>query len=269
VESEPEKIGPTAHYTSYVWFRNGLSFPGLISPTGRRLYRLFWPLDRAWNAVGTAAGLEASLLSRHRTIDRLLEEAIARGEVAQVLEIAGGLSGRGARFAAAHPQLTYLEADLPYMAEAKRSRLERAGLVRENHRVVSIDAFADAGEESLAGRLAAFDPARPAAVITEGLLGYFDRDRVGALWCRIASELRRFPRGLYLSDLFVASDGARSPAAFVFVQLLQTLVRRQVHRQADSVDDAKARLEECGFTRVEIVSAKATWVRVLAARTGA
>ena len=38
------------------------------------------------------------------------------------------------------------------------------------------------------------------AVITEGLINYFSLDTVTPFWGRLAAGLRRFPRGVYLSD---------------------------------------------------------------------
>ena len=38
------------------------------------------------------------------------------------------------------------------------------------------------------------------AVITEGLINYFNLDTVTPFWGRLAAGLRRFPLGVYLSD---------------------------------------------------------------------
>ena len=72
--------------------------------------------------------LESYLLARHRAIDCLLEQAIERHGVTQVIEVAAGLSPRGWRFSRRYGSgLTYVEADLPDMAERKRRALERIG----------------------------------------------------------------------------------------------------------------------------------------------
>ena len=36
--SSGDRIGPTAHYTGYVWSRNGLSHPALTTREGRILF---------------------------------------------------------------------------------------------------------------------------------------------------------------------------------------------------------------------------------------
>ena len=53
---------------------------------------------------------------------------------------------RGLRFGRRHPELAYVEADLPAMAERKRAALARAGVA---HRVAELDAFAASGAGSL------------------------------------------------------------------------------------------------------------------------
>src|SRR5437016_987554 len=145
-----DAIGPTAHYTAHVWARNGMSHPALATATGRALFEA----TRAPMAVSKAFGgvtLEEFLLARHRLIDYLLERAIDEGSVATVLEIACGLSPRGWRFARRYGgRISYVEADLPAMAARKREALAPTGSLGEHHRVVEIDALADAGSLSLA-----------------------------------------------------------------------------------------------------------------------
>ena len=189
-----DSIGPTAHYTGYVWARNGMSTPELTTGLGRVLFTSAWPANALSGALGGPT-LEQFLLARHRLIDHLLTEAIAFGRISQVLEVACGMSPRGWRFARDHGDaITYVEADLPAMAERKREALERAGSISEHHRVVEIDALAEDGPLSLGAVASELDSGEGLAVITEGLISYLDRDGVLGLWRRTAaalSELRR------------------------------------------------------------------------------
>ena len=91
-----ERVGPTAHYTSYVWARNGLSHPELETREGRLLFDSLQPAMLVSRAAGGPT-LEAYLLARHRAIDALLERAIDAGRVSQVIEVAAGLSSTGSR----------------------------------------------------------------------------------------------------------------------------------------------------------------------------
>jgi Leucine carboxyl methyltransferase len=95
--SPSETISPTAHYTGYVWARNGLSHPELETIEGRVLFETLRPAMTV-NALLGRGTLESYLLARHRAIDALLEAAIEEHAIGQVIEIAAGLSPRGWRF---------------------------------------------------------------------------------------------------------------------------------------------------------------------------
>jgi hypothetical protein len=63
VSPNAARISPTAHYTGYVWARNGLSHPGLITREGRVLFASLQPAMLASRAVGGAT-LEARATGR-------------------------------------------------------------------------------------------------------------------------------------------------------------------------------------------------------------
>ncbi len=89
-----EAISPTAHYTGYVWARNGLSPPALATLEGRLLFESLRPSMVVSDVFGGGT-LESYLLARHLAIDALLERAIDERGVTQVVEVAAGMSGRG------------------------------------------------------------------------------------------------------------------------------------------------------------------------------
>ena len=205
---DDDAISPTAHYTAEVWRRNGLSDPALATWEGRALHLGLWPAMTIWGALGGGT-LDEALLARHRLIDELLEDEIEAGRVGQVVEIAAGLSGRGLRFGRLHPELTYVEADLPAMAARKREALgrrrrrppgRRARRLRRGRR--------RAASTSCSPRST---PEAGTAIITEGLLNYFPRPMVEDLWGRIAAGLGRFAHGLYLADLNLRSANTAAP----------------------------------------------------------
>ena len=253
-----ERISPTAHYTGYTWFHNGLSHPALATTQGRVLHAGLRPLNAMSRRVG-APTLEGFLLARHHAIDTQLADAIESGRVTQVIEIAAGLSPRGWDFAQRFgARIAYIEADLPGMAAHKRRLLERAGLQTPGHRVVQLDALADAGPDSLAALADTLDSSQGVAIITEGLLNYFPTDAVLGMWRRFAETLRCFPSGLYLSDLHLAGDN-HGIATDVFMKLLSTFVRGRVHLHFDGGNSANAALHEAGFSTaaVEMPTARA------------
>jgi O-methyltransferase involved in polyketide biosynthesis len=247
----PDPVSPTAHYTGHVWGRNGLSHPELATREGQALFGAIAPAMAVSRALGGPT-LEGMLLARHRIIDDLLASAIDGGRVSQVIEIACGMSPRGWRFCQRFgDRVTYVETDLPAMASRKRRALERMGADPERHRVVELDALRDDGPESLAAVASALDPGAGLAIVTEGLLSYFDGDAVVGMWRRFARALAPFSAGLYVADLHVggSNEGATARA---FEAALGLFVRRRVHVHFDGADDAVAALRAAGFSEARL-----------------
>ncbi len=151
-----DSIGPTAHYTGHVWARNGLSHPALDTREGLLMHAALAPTMLAARLAGLPT-LDGNLLARHRRIDERLEAAISSGRVGQVLEVACGMSPRGWRFTERHPDLVYVEADLPAMVERKRAALARIGRPPA-HRTAELDALDPDGPRSLSAVTAPLDP---------------------------------------------------------------------------------------------------------------
>jgi O-methyltransferase involved in polyketide biosynthesis len=245
-----DRIGPTAHYTGYVWARGGLSHPELATTEGRILFDSLQPAMLASRALGGPT-LEEYLLARHRAIDALLDRAIERDGVSQVIEVAAGLSPRGWRFVQRHEALVYVEADLPDMAERKRAALERMGALSERHRVREVDALRDDdGPGSLAAAIAELDRDRGLAIVTEGLLGYLPPDAVAGMWRRFATGLGGFSTGRYVSDVHMG--GAVTPPVRVFRMLLSGFVRGRVYLHFEGPGEAVAALRDAGFAKGEV-----------------
>jgi O-methyltransferase involved in polyketide biosynthesis len=241
-----DAISPTAHYTGHVWGRNGLSHPQLATLEGRVLYDALAPAMIASRAVGGPT-IEGGLLARHLVIDDLLGKAIDDRRVAQVIEVACGMSPRGWRFVERYgDEITYVEADLPDMAERKRRALAEIGSLGDNHRVADLDALLDHGARSLAAVASDLDPARGLAIVTEGLLTYFGEDDVLGMWRRFARVLGGFGAGLYLSDLRVR-EGNSGVTDRVLQLVLSSFVQRSVHAHFDSEAAAVDALLDSGF----------------------
>jgi O-methyltransferase involved in polyketide biosynthesis len=248
--SPSEAISPTAHYTGYVWARNGLSHPELETVEGRILFESLRPVMTV-NAVLGRGTLEAYLLARHRAIDALLEQAIEQRQISQVVEVAAGLSPRGWRFTGRYGErLTYVEADLPAMAARKRRALERIGSLGEHHRVSELDALREQGTLSLASIASELDPSRGLAIITEGLLGYLPGDAVEGVWRRFARTLSGFASDRYISDIHLGA--LQNVQVRAFRALLSAFVRRRVHLHFDSAAEVAAALRAAGFATVDV-----------------
>lgn len=113
-----QAISPTAHYTGYVWARNGLSRPELGTFEGRLLFESLRPTMMPSALLGGGT-LETYLIARHRAIDALLERAIEehdegaaglprsrRGQepVATLCDGAKGVPPRGLHLRHPHPR---------------------------------------------------------------------------------------------------------------------------------------------------------------------
>jgi len=231
-----------------MWARNGLSHPELETLEGRVLFESLRPVMTA-NALLGRGTLESYLLARHRAIDTLLEQRIEQG-VTQVLEVASGLSPRGWRFVERHPQLTYVDADLPGMTARKRRALERMGSDPERHLVRELDVLLEKGPGSLAVVAGELDRREGLAIVTEGLLPYLPTDQVQTIWRRFATTLGDFTAGAYISDIHVgAAEGAPEHA---FRVLLSLFVRGRVYLHFASTDAVVAALKAAGFASAEV-----------------
>ncbi|MGE5336054.1 MAG: class I SAM-dependent methyltransferase [Nitrososphaerota archaeon] len=243
-------ISPTAHYTGETWVRNGLSHPGLATWQGR-VFHGSLALPNAASKLLGGPTLDGLLLARHRIIDALLERLI-EGGVSQVIEAACGMSPRGWRFSERYGErLTYVEADLPAMARRKREALARMGSLSDRHRVADLDVLRDGGPDSLASLAEPLDPAAGLAIISEGLLAYFDDHTVEALWARLAEVLQPFSTGVYLADLRIARP-RRGVAEQAFELLLGSFVRSRIHPYPGDEAGAEADLRAAGFEAVRL-----------------
>ena len=236
----PHTISPTAHYTGYVWAHHQLGDPGLATLEGRLMHGVGRVLQSPVELLGGPT-LEHFLLARHRLIDHLLTEHISTGAVRQVVELACGMSPRGLRLVGRHPELSYVEVDLPAMAARKKAALDRIGTDRTRHRVQPADVLAD----GLTAVFAALDDTTGVAVVTEGLLNYLPTEEVVRLWSRLAEELRAFPHGVYLSDLHVAARVGPPDRLLAFG--LGLAVRGRIHFHFADDDAAADALLTSGF----------------------
>jgi O-methyltransferase involved in polyketide biosynthesis len=253
--SSTGRVSPTAHYTGYVWARNGLSHPELETVEGRVLFETL-RVPMTVSALLGGGTLEAYLLTRHRAIDALLERAIDDGRVAQVVEVAAGFSPRGLRFTRRYgDRLTYVEADLPEMVARKRAALERIGSLSERHRVEEVDALRDQGPGSLAELAAQLDTGAGLAIITEGLLGYLEKDDVRDIWRRFAHTLGHFKQGTYISDIHMGE--LQNVQVRAFRVLLSVFVRGRVHLHFGAEEEIVEALKDAGFSSATVRQAAA------------
>ncbi len=249
---DTSSISFTAHYTGYVWFKQGWSHIRLATRRGACYYYLLKPIE--WLArliVGT--DIKTTLLSRHALLDRELERNLNTGHQ-QVLEIAAGLSPRGWSRIQKRPQLRYIEADLPAMAERKQFLLTELQTPANRHQVLTCNILADEGEDCLAAVLSRhFDVNQPITVITEGLVNYFSRSTIESFWTRLAHALQSFPQSCYLTDVYPEVHQHRFSRMIAQAnRLLGFMTRSQFTLHFASDAEAIETLTRCGFRQVEV-----------------
>jgi len=247
-KTDTSSISFTAHYTGQVWYRNGLSSEAFHTRQGSLYYSLLSPLEVVGRQI-VGTNIRESLLQRHFLIDHLIEQAITREGVTQVLEIACGLSPRGWRFTSRFPQLKYVEADLPAMAADKEALLRECGSLGERHKVVTCNILVD-GPESLESVVAReFDTGKPLLVITEGLVNYFDLETISGFWQRLHAVLKQFPSGRYLTDNYPLLEDHPFRKLMQFMgNLLAAASRSNVRWHFNSEAKMEAHFRNLGFS---------------------
>ena len=254
--ADAERIGPTAHYTGYVWKRLGLPHADLFATrTGAVLYWGFFALGE-WTTriVPGVPSMRQYLEYRHRLIDAVVDEL----RPDPIVEIGAGLTRRAVTWASDRGTEA-IEFDLPAMAQLKRRALQRApAQLRDRlagrHRVLDADLlqadFVDAFAEAVGkGR-------RP-VVIAEGVLSYFDPPGRARLLAHVAEGLSRVGGGTFVCDCHTAQAQAEVGVA---AKVLRTAIRGVTRRRRalDPFADADALhrgFVEAGFATAEVVDA--------------
>ncbi len=249
------RVSPTAYYTSFIWIKNGLSDPALGSRLGNFFYYSLKPFLLTFSNSFIEFNKERKLLFRHKTINKILTQAIETGEVRQVFEIASGLSPRGYRFAKKYSDigLKYIEGDLPLMAQEKQHRLQNNNLSPHNHLVVDLDILNANGSNNFEKIIKdRFDPDIKTAIITEGLLMYFNFPLVQSFWKRFAATLSQFNHGLYLSDIGIDLSTSKLSSSKIYYRFLSAFVKQNVYQHFKDPSESIEFLKNAGFNTITL-----------------
>lgn len=239
-------ISFTAHYTGYIWYQLGWSHPALASRRGQRLATMLHPIELLMERF-VGGSMRSTLKQRHTLIDRQLDRALAQYPDAQVIEIAAGLSPRGWRYRMHNPHISYIEADLPTMANLKREAL--APIEDPAPRVEAVDLFTDQWEQLIDS----LDKTRPLIVISEGLINYFGLPMLKQLCQKIAHSLSQFPHGIYVSDIYPEPVHHRlANLIWNSSKLLKVLSKSAFSFHFQSPQALSTFLQEAGFGEVSV-----------------
>lgn len=235
------RIGPTAHYTAYVWHRLGMPYADLFA-TGRGA-RLFWGFRLAgeWMATvsRTLPSMDQYLALRHR----LIEAALAEHDPDSIIELGAGLSRRGVTWAAERA-VPYVEIDLPHMVAAKRELIARRAPAELRHRLegkLRIEE-GDVLDPRLGPRLAELlRGARRPAVIAEGVMSYFDHGERARIAGSVRQGLEAGHPGVFLCDMRTEAAGRALGPVTRVLRLGIGLATRGRGARPNFVDDAEVR----------------------------
>lgn len=249
--TDTSRISISAHYTGYVWYKNGLSDSRFVTPMGFAANMLFTPANAILKRMA-GAHIDTFLLQRHRMLDHLLIQLIEQEGVEQIVEIASGLSPRGFRISEKYPQINYLETDLPDMAARKAlllNKLDRP--VR--HGIRSCNILEAQGPDSIQSVLSELDSTKKTVVISEGLVNYFALPIIREVWSRLAKGLKAFPDAYYLTDLY---PNLTEHPSYRYVKVAQRMVglftRGEWPLHYNNEQEIEAGFLQDGFNKVAV-----------------
>lgn len=230
----PGDLSVTALYTSQAWVWGGFPCAELLASAEAK--RVF-DVTNAALLLKPSAQLKYALVQRHAMIDRMLRES---GR-ARVLELAAGLSQRGAALAG---ELDYTEIDLPPVIRKKRELLGRT----EAGRAV-LDKL-----QLVEGDVTAVELPPADFVIAEGLAMYLDGEARRALFARIAAH----GDTVFVFDL---TPGEEEPQPGLAGRVLEAAMKRftggrSFERDARTRTDVLAELRAAGFDHAEAFAAR-------------
>lgn len=244
-------ISFTAMYTGYTWYAYRMAPKWLTTALGRFFYFALWiPEFLGKKIIG--GNIKTTLLQRHKIIDHQIEEILKKHQPLQIIEIACGLSPRGHRLKQKYgASITYIEADLPGMAQRKHHILANAGELSDTHKVVALDILSE-GKLSLENIINNLDPSLPTVVVTEGLVNYFDINTLNYFWQRLQHSLGRFPKAWYITDLYPAlTDDPLFILRKWMQQSLALITRSNFNLMFNTHTEIEHAFTQCGFKNTQ------------------
>lgn len=250
--TDTSRISISAHYTGYIWYKNGLSHKQFVTPMGRAAYWALKPMNVFMQAM-VGASIDTFLLQRHFVLDHLVEQAIAEG-FEQVVELAAGLSSRGYLIKKAHPSIHYVEGDLPSMSAHKAKLLDSLGR-QPGHITQPCNILDESGSHSIETLLAGLDQTKKTLIITEGLVNYFDLPTIRTVWARMAVAMKDFPQARYITEVYPKLEEHPS---FKYVKVAQKVVgfftQGEYPLHYSSNETMQQGFLEDGFSQVDVTA---------------
>ena len=196
-----EKISPTAWGVAYHRVLSDIKYAKEIFDQLEKLQKTTDPIEIEYMERTKSSKITPQLEARYMLINRLYNE----NKTNQILEIASGLSPRGLEMTDGDPSLTYIEVDIPSMAECKRCLLEKlfkSNVInpRPNLYIENGDAL---DKESLMAVTERFKN-EPITIINEGLLRYMNFEQKAIVAKNVKVLLEKFCGFWITSDITLA-----------------------------------------------------------------
>lgn len=222
-------VSPTAKVVGYLRARDGsLKFAESLSRADESRAIL-----HEHGIVDDALQEQMSLLFRARY--HCINEAVARQNVPQVLEVASGISPRGLHWSREHPGTVYIESDLPTLMREKAKIIRNAIFADTVSRrgvlhCCGIDAL---DLTSMRHALEYTDPEAGLVIVTEGLLLYFSESEMRQFLTNMHTLLSERPSAAWvvdfvtrqnLTDLFNSNRAVAQAVKSVFASTQREVV---------------------------------------------
>jgi len=213
-------------YTTIPWAREMLA---VLRERGAALP------EGPWREYGAFASI---FDARFRAVTRLVEEKGAT----QVLELAAGLSPRGAELAARG--IVYVEADLAESIALKREVV--TAMLGSIPKDLHLCAASAVDREQLLACCVPFAGGQPVAVTTEGLLRYLTFEEKALVAANVHEILRRYGGWWITPDIHLRTFAQRQTPGHRQAEL-KTLGRSLDANYFEDLDHAREFFERCGF----------------------
>jgi len=187
-----EKISPTAKFIAYLRSFTDIPYAKEIAEVSdaKKAFE-----ELAGDSKESLIRFSAYWEARYKATNRI----IRRNGITQILEVAAGLSPRGIAMTE-NPDVVYVVTDLPQILDQERMITE-AALSKLNYQRPNLHfEVANAlDRESLSTALSIFRLDRSVAIITEGLLPYFNHEEKTVLANNIHEVLTKY-RGVWITS---------------------------------------------------------------------
>lgn len=182
-DSDFDKISPTALLTAYARQFTDISYTKEISELTNAITSVQqFPDRRQVNSV--VPGLAVLVEGRYKAIEQVRSQFHAT----QILELASGLLPRGT-ILSQHPEITFIESDLPAMIQQKQQLAQQLVGERPNLHFLAIDATRNLNSLRLNHY---FQPDQPVTILCEGLLMYLTFAEKQQVFANVREILQTF-----------------------------------------------------------------------------